>query len=246
MHERMIYKLDMLGKLDRFRKVEEFEKAYAEFLHMHYGKRKGERLRRLKEGHGHAEHLFLTQVWWKALGDFKHLHPEFEVKDFRDGTRFIDFAYLRHSLKLAIEIDGYNTHANTISRSQFSDQLVRQNHLVIDGWKILRFSYDDVKNRPRMCEQILLQFLGKYFGEQQEQLVELSYVEKEICRFTFTAGKSISPRDVSNIFQFEAKKSRRILQEMLAKQLLIPVGAGQQRIKRYGLHPTVANRLVNG
>ncbi|MNR54208.1 hypothetical protein D3C85_1743530 [compost metagenome] len=83
-------------------------------------------------------------------------------------------------------------------------------------------------------------------GEQQEHLVELSFVEKEICRFAFTAGRSISPCDVSNIFQFEAKKSRRILQAMLAKQLLIHIGDGQQRIKRYGLHPTVADRLVNG
>lgn len=168
------------------------------------------------------------------------------MKDFRDGTRFIDFAYLRHPLKLAIEVDGYNTHANSISRTQFSDQLIRQNHLVIDGWKILRFSYDDVKDRPRMCEQILLQFLGKYLREQQGHLDELSHVEREICRFAFTAGKTISPRDICDLLQFEAKKSRRILHEMLAKQLLVPAGDGQQRIKCYGLHPAVADRMVNG
>ncbi|WP_436241973.1 DUF559 domain-containing protein [Paenibacillus sp. LjRoot56] len=59
-------------------------------------------------------------------------------------------------MKLAIEIDGYATHVSEISRTQFSDGLIRQNHLMIDGWKVLRFSYDDVKNRPRMCEQIIL------------------------------------------------------------------------------------------
>lgn len=59
---RMIKKLEQLGK------SEEFEQAYAEFLHKHFGKRKGERLRRLKEGHGHAERLFLMQVWWKHMG----------------------------------------------------------------------------------------------------------------------------------------------------------------------------------
>ena len=89
------------------------------------------------------------------MANFYILYPEFEVKDFRDGTRYIDFAYIRQGLKLAIEIDGYTTHASQISRTQFSDGLIRQNDLMIDGWKILRFSYDDVKDRPRMCEQII-------------------------------------------------------------------------------------------
>jgi hypothetical protein len=64
-----------------------FEKSYEVFLQEHYAMRNGERLRRLKEGHGHAELLFLKQVWWKALGEFQYLHPEYEVKDFRDSTR---------------------------------------------------------------------------------------------------------------------------------------------------------------
>jgi very-short-patch-repair endonuclease len=48
-----------------------------------------------------------------------------------------------------------------LSRQQFSDQLIRQNHLIIDGWKVLRFSLDDVKERPRMCEQLVQQFMGR-------------------------------------------------------------------------------------
>lgn len=110
-----------------------FNKSYEAFIQEHSSKRKGERLRRLIEGHNHAEQLFLKQVWWRALGEFLYLHPEFEVKDFRDGTRYIDFAYIRQGLKLAIEIDGYSSHASQINRTQFSDGLIRQNHLIIDG-----------------------------------------------------------------------------------------------------------------
>jgi hypothetical protein len=134
-----------------------------------------------------------------------------------------------------------------MSRTQFSDQLIRQNHLVIDGWKILRFSYDDVKDRPRMCEQILLQFLGKYFGEQlggQGQPSELSLIEREICRFALSNAKAISPRDVCDLFRFEVKKSRRILHKMKDKQLLVPAGEGQKRIKCYLLLPMVAVQMV--
>ncbi|OCT14692.1 hypothetical protein A8709_10890 [Paenibacillus pectinilyticus] len=225
-----------------------FEKSYEVFLQQHYSSRKGERLRRLKEGHGHAEQLFIKHVWWKALGEFQYLHPEYEVKDFRDGTRYLDFAYIRQALKLAIEIDGYNTHSSQISRTQFSDQLIRQNHLVIDGWKILRFSYDDVKDRPRMCEQILLQFLGKYFGEHREgqgQVGELSVVEREICRLALSAEKPVTPRVLCELFRFGVKKSRRILHQMLEKNLLVAAGEGKQRIKCYRLHPAVAAWIVS-
>lgn len=224
-----------------------FDKSYEAFIQAHYTRRKGERLRRLKEDHGHAERLFLKQVWWRALGEFLYLHPEFEVTDFRDGTRFIDFAYIRQGLKLAIEIDGYITHASQISRTQFSDGLIRQNHLMIDGWKILRFSFDDVKDRPRMCEQIILQFIWKYFSEQlgeQEQYGELNIIEKEICRLALSHGQAISPRDVSELFRFGTKKSRNILHKMKEKQLLVPAGEGHQRIRYYQLHPTVAVQMV--
>ncbi|TXK74458.1 DUF559 domain-containing protein [Paenibacillus sp. N3.4] len=151
-----------------------FHEAHQAFLSEHAIKRSGERLRRLKEGHGHAEKMFLQHVWWKAFGNFNNLHPEYEIKDFRDGTRFLDFAFLRPSLRLTIEIDGYGSHSSQISRSQFSDQWNRQNHLIIDGWKILRFSFDDVKERSRMCEQTLQQFMGRYLGETGQQKLALN------------------------------------------------------------------------
>ncbi|MGO4110128.1 hypothetical protein [Paenibacillus sp. YAF4_2] len=93
----------------------------------------------------------MQKVWFPAFSQFDCLHPEYEIVDFRDGKRYLDFAYIRSPLRLAIEIDGYNSHAAGISRWQFSDHLVRQNHLVIDEWNVLCFSYDYVKDKPRMC-----------------------------------------------------------------------------------------------
>mgnify|MGYP006952609091 CR=1 FL=1 len=53
-----------------------FENAYDKFLQMRLNKRKGEAKRRLIEGHGHAEMLFLKAVWWTALGNLLRLHVE--------------------------------------------------------------------------------------------------------------------------------------------------------------------------
>ncbi|MFC4769981.1 DNA-binding response regulator [Effusibacillus consociatus] len=106
-----------------------FDEDHSEFIKFHQEKRRGERLRRLKAGHGHAEKLFLQQVWWPAFGQFNHLHPEYEVYDFKDGHRYLDFAYIRPYFRVAFEIDGYGPHGRDLSRWQFSDQCQRQNHL---------------------------------------------------------------------------------------------------------------------
>ncbi|CAH1214344.1 hypothetical protein PAECIP111891_04077 [Paenibacillus allorhizoplanae] len=210
-----------------------FEVAHDVFIAYHASTRKGDSLRRLLEGHSHAEKLFLLQVWWPAFKHFNDLHPEYEVKDFRDGTRFLDFAFIKHTLKLAIEIDGFTTHASQISRSQFSDHLIRQNHLIIDGWRILRFSYDDIKDRPRMCQQILQQFMGRYLGMNDASVKVISYVEKEVLRYAINLETLLTIQDVCQVLSIKEQKARRVLKVMLEKELLESVGKGTQRIKYY-------------
>jgi hypothetical protein len=44
-----------------------FEEEYQTFMNIHLQARSGERLRRLQEGHKHAEMMFLKHVWWRGL-----------------------------------------------------------------------------------------------------------------------------------------------------------------------------------
>ncbi|MDB5054835.1 MAG: hypothetical protein JWM44_2885 [Bacilli bacterium] len=217
-----------------------FEFAYSEFIKFHEKKLRGESLRRLKEGHGYAEKLFLEQVWWPAFGHFENLYPEYEIYDFRDGIRFIDFALLRDSHHLAIEIDGYGPHSQKMSRSQFSDQWMRQNHLIIDGWKILRFSYDDVKERPRMCEQLIQQFMGKWFSKSLKEPGQLSSEEKDILRLSLRLKQSITPKDVCTLLNIEQQKARKLLHALIEKQFLVPGGRGRQRLYCYKLSNVIS------
>ncbi len=61
-----------------------------------------------------------------------------------DGsTRRIDFAY--PDPKLAIEVDGWASH---LDWSRFQDDRVRQNELALLGWQFLRFTWDQIVNRP--------------------------------------------------------------------------------------------------
>jgi very-short-patch-repair endonuclease len=57
--------------------------------------------------------------------------------------RRIDFAYPEH--RIAVEIDGYEWHSG---RDQFTDDRVRDNALQLAGWRVLRFTWEQLVYRP--------------------------------------------------------------------------------------------------
>ena len=214
-----------------------FEEEYQTFMNAHLQVRKGERLRRLQEGHNVAEKLFLKQVWWPLFHQFSYLHPEFEVNDFKDGTRFLDFAYIRPAIRICFEIDGYGPHLKNISRWQFSDNLERQNQLVIDGWTVIRFSYDQIKEQPRRCQQIVQQVIGRWLGDELDQ-PSLSLVEKEVLRLSIRKGEAIFPVDVQKYLKISDKTARKVLSQLVDKKKLIPA-TGNTRIRSYQVRDQV-------
>lgn len=105
-----------------------FEEACDLYLLEQNRIRNGKGLHRLRGGLGPSERRFL-ETWWLAFGHFRYLFLEFEVRDFKEGTRYLDFAYIRGHLKACFEIDGYEIHCCNASRGQFTDNLRRQNDL---------------------------------------------------------------------------------------------------------------------
>lgn len=210
-----------------------FEKEYQDFMNAHLQVRTGERLRRLIEGHNKAEMLFLKQVWWPIFFHFKYLHPEYEVDDFMDGKRYLDFAYIRPGIRICFEIDGYGPHLKNISRWQFSDNLERQNQLVMDGWTVIRFSFDQVNEKPRRCQQVVQQVIGQWLGDELDQ-TSLSIVEKEVIRLAVRKGETISPKEVENYLKLSDKTVKKVLSQLVDKKMLIPA-SGNKRIRSYRL-----------
>ncbi|GAE25370.1 hypothetical protein JCM9140_1361 [Halalkalibacter wakoensis JCM 9140] len=225
-----------------------FEEEYQTFINEHLQARTGERLRRLQEGHKHAEMLFLKHVWWPLFHHFRYLHPEYEVNDFKDGKRYLDFAYIRPAIQICLEIDGYGPHLQNISRWQFSDSLERQNQLVIDGWTVIRFSYDQVKEKPRRCQQIIQQAIGRWLGDELDHTT-LSLVEKEVLRLAISSGEAISPIKVEKHLKLSGKTVRKVLSQLVDKKMLLPA-SGTVRVRSYRLgnqvrHFDLINRRKN-
>ncbi len=213
--------------------VKVLEAPYEQWLQAQLQSGGNERRRRLSEER-HAEDLFLRQVWLPAIGQLDHLHAEYEVDDYKDGQRFLDYAYLREPYKVCFEIDGYGPHFRDADRRQFADNLMRQNHLILDGWLVIRFSYDDIKSKPRQCQQFLQQLFGKLFSLTPD--TKLSLQQKEILRYIQLVRKPVTPKDISQLLSISSKYARKLLIEMVSLNYLQPANATVHRVRTYKLH----------
>ena len=71
--------------------------------------------------------------------------PQFEVRDGSFLVGRVDFAY--PSRRIGIEADGYRWHA---SPERWRRDLRRENRLKLLGWTLLRFTWEDVHDRPEL------------------------------------------------------------------------------------------------
>ena len=62
-----------------------------------------------------------------------------------DGTEWRRFDLAWPGVRLLIEVDGWETHG---SREAFQDDRRRDAMMVAMGWRVLRFTWDDIVNRP--------------------------------------------------------------------------------------------------
>lgn len=172
-----------------------FETAYDEMMARAVQTSSGERRRRLIEGSFTNEKLLLKNVWWPAKGNLNDLHPEYELTDYKDGQRFADFAYLLPGFYrgLLLEADAFGTHLRDVSRYRFGDNLERQNHLLIDGWHLLRFNRDDMLERPKRCQQTLLTALAAWGYGESAQSVSLNLYEHAILHWCGKRKASFKP-----------------------------------------------------
>jgi biotin operon repressor len=213
------------------------EKAYVSWLEPHCKSSKGERKRKLSEGLGFAEKLFLGAVLWPALGSLENVHPEFEVRDFKDGVRFLDFALLLRGQRICIEVDAFGTHHRDLNRREFADHLTRQNHLVIDGWRVLRFSLDDIKENPRSCQQLLLQALGKWGLEKKAAFQTNNPIDLAILMLMRTRDAPVSPAQIAHELGWHRTTAVRHMRRLFKDGYVVPANPQLKRVSHYIMNP---------
>jgi superfamily II DNA or RNA helicase len=92
------------------------------------------------------------------------LTPEYPVQDIDGGSRFVDFALRTiDEQRVAFEIDGLIWHVPDASDAErvddYEDQLLRQNSLVHQGWRVFRWTDRQIAQEPEKVKEELVLFL---------------------------------------------------------------------------------------
>ncbi|HZG88063.1 DNA-binding response regulator [Paenibacillus sp.] len=208
-----------------------FEEAHRLWIASHAGRRNGERRRRLEEGHLFLEKAFLEKVWWPAFGTLEDLHPEYEVRDYNDGRRFLDFAYQPFGARLALEADGYFPHIRDVDRWEYADNTLRDAHLVADGWTVLHFSSDIIKYRSRQAQQLLRQIVWGRGGQGMSSC--LSPEERETLRFVKRKGAAATPKEVAAFLGRSRNTAGKLLRGLASRKLLRAANPDAKLVRSY-------------
>ena len=109
-----------------------------------------------------AEELFV-QLFCEAFGPEKteNLQVQYPCVDSYGRHRYIDFALESPESKIAIEIDGETYHnPSKVSENKYADDLLKQNSLIYDNWKVYRWIYSQLEKQPEKVKDELITFLG--------------------------------------------------------------------------------------
>jgi len=210
-----------------------FELAYNDWLQKNISKEKSHKRKEiLEKGLGHGTVEFLRLIWFPVVGHFDHLYPEWEVRDFNNGYRYLDLAYMPGGAKGGIEIQGFSSHARDLDVRRFKDLCWRHSLLALDGWTFLPIAYLSIKDEPKQCQQLILAFIGKFISTEVPS--SLTWVETEIVRYARRLLRPITPLEIARHLQVSDRHARRLLHKMVDSQILLEV-SGEERIRTYRL-----------
>jgi superfamily II DNA or RNA helicase len=112
------------------------------------------------------EDLFTT-LFAQVFGLEKSLLlvPQFPVEDLYGTVRFVDYALRTTDERVAFEIDGLVWHVpDATSVQKYEDDLLRQNSLIHQGWRVFRWTDRQIAEEPEQVKEQLALFLERIPG----------------------------------------------------------------------------------
>lgn len=210
-----------------------FEEVYRKWMEQQIAEEKSPRRREfLKKGLSRGTVDFLRYIWYPAIGNLDYLYPEYEVRDFNNGYRYLDLAYMPGNAKGCIEIQDYRSHARDIEVSRFKDLCMKQSLLALDDWLLLPIAYLSIRDDPGVCKQLVLSFVGKFLSSSVPP--GLSWAEAETLRFATRLARPFTPAELADHLLLSKQQTRSILRGLLDRQLL-EVASGKQRYRTFRL-----------
>lgn len=213
-----------------------FEREHNEWLCNHLKQRKGERLDALKRGHGYGNRLFVERVWWPLAGHFHGLHPEYEVKDWRGRSYFLDILWEIGASRIAFEIMDYGSHGT--DRSKYRMDLNRGLFLQSQDCTVLYISLDELKENPSFILSALRNILFSYLLAEKSAntTAERAYsrIERDLMRAAIRHHRVLRPADAARELELHTMTIIKYCRQLVDKGKFRPVARGSsQRIIYY-------------
>ncbi|WP_339290801.1 hypothetical protein [Paenibacillus sp. FSL E2-0201] len=213
-----------------------FEREHNEWLCNHLRQRKGERLDALKRGHGYGNRLFVERVWWPLAGHFQGLHPEYEVKDWRGRSYFVDILWEIGASRIAFEIMDYGSHGT--DRSKYRMDLNRGLFLQSQDCTVLYISLDELKENPSFILSALRNILFSYLlaDKSAKTTTERAYsrIERDLMRAAIRHHRVLRPADAARELELHTMTIIKYCRQLVDKGKFRPVARGSsQRIIYY-------------
>ena len=125
-------------------------------------------------GNSGTEDRFI-ELFCEAFGAEKgrYVYLQYPMVDIYGGHRTIDFAVNLPEGRVAVEVDGNTWHQpGKVSQDKYHDDLLKQNSMVHDGWKVYRWTSAQIEKTPERVKDELVTFLGSspVFQEMEEDL----------------------------------------------------------------------------
>jgi superfamily II DNA or RNA helicase len=116
-----------------------------------------------------SEKLFVEEFLYPLLGTkIEHVEPQYPFIDSTGKCRYIDFAYHGSDFRIALEVNGETYHSEgIIPNEMFDDNLFRQNEILRLGYKLVRFSYNQLQSSQwrSIVQETLRDTFGSYAPE---------------------------------------------------------------------------------
>lgn len=213
-----------------------FSVEHERWIKEHIASRKGERLDALRRGHGYGNQLFVELVWWPLAGHFLGLHPEYEVKDWRGRSYYVDFMWIVGSTWIAFEIMDYGSHGT--DRTKFRRDLKRTLYLQAQDCLVYSISLDELKQNSSFIVSVLRTILAPYLsavnGRTGEVERPFNKVERSLMLLAIRHDRMVRPTQAAKELEMHTMTVIKHCRQLVEKGKFRSVGKGKSgRITSY-------------
>lgn len=221
-----------------------FEIEHEKWVNDHLKRRKGERLDALKRGHGYGNQLFAKEIWWSIVGHFLGLHPEYEVKDWRGRSYFVDFMWIAGALRIVFEIMDYGSHGT--DRTKYRRDLNRGLFLQAQDCMVYYISLDELKENPSFIlstvRNILSPYLAAVNGKTGARERKYSKIERDLMRAAIRHNRVIRPIEAARELELHNMTVIKHCRKLVEKGKFRAIAKGKsERVIYYEYIGTIQN-----